>query len=122
MRTKPASWPKHAVMFAARWISLSLELLCWVLASLAAMSALAWGILSSVFQESSVKPEKPSRKLPIPIRQGSEIFVIMPDDSRVKIEALHAASHARAWVDVVAGLAVYEAGKGAISTERDFSG
>lgn len=111
MRTKPASWPKLAVMFAGRWISFSLEWASWALASLAAISALAWGILSSVFQESSVKPEKPGRKLPIPIRQGSEIFVIMPDDSRVKIEAIHAASHARAWVDVVAGLAVHEVTK-----------
>ena len=57
-------------------------------------------------------PAKPTRTLPIPIRQGSEIFVIMLDDRRVKIEALHAALHAKAWVDVVAGLAVYEAGKG----------
>lgn len=49
-----------------------------------------------------------TRTLPIPIRQGSDIFVIMPDDSRVAIDPLVAATHARAWAEVVTGALVYE--------------
>jgi hypothetical protein len=94
---------KRMVAIMMRLILRLLEWLCWMLVCLVAMCVLAWAVLSDAFQEKPVEPPKPTRKLPIPIRQGKQIFVIMPDDSRVEVEPLAAATHARAWLDVVAG-------------------
>lgn len=62
--------------------------------------------LSRNRQASMTQPQP--RKLPIPMRSGGEIFAIMPDGERVKIDPLAAKSHAMAWVDVISGLAVFE--------------
>ena len=44
----------------------------------------------------------------MPIRDGSDIFAIMPDGERVAVEPLAASSHAKAWLEVCAGAMVHE--------------
>lgn len=107
MLTALASWPKRAATSTVRLISLLLDWLFWMLACLVAMFGLVTMLLSSASEKPA--PMKPfTRKLPIPIRQGSDIFVIMPDDTRVPVEPLAASQHAKAWMDVVGGAMVYE--------------
>lgn len=69
--------------------------------------------IRSLFRRQSMTPapDPNRRRLPIPIRQGSDIFAIMPDGERVKVDPLAAKTHAMAWVDVVTGLAVYQGTK-----------
>lgn len=50
----------------------------------------------------------PVRKLPIPVRDGSDIFAIMDDGSRIPVTPLAASTHAKAWLEVVSGAMVYE--------------
>lgn len=48
------------------------------------------------------------RKLQRPLRDGSDIFVLNPDGTKVAVEPLEASNQARAWLDVVSGAMVYE--------------
>lgn len=107
LATKLASWPKRGMTLAGRSISLLLGWLLWVLACLPATFVLVWMILPSIFRKQSPMPNQ-TRILPIPIRQGSDIFVIMPDGRRVAIDPLVAITHGKAWAEVVAGALVYE--------------
>lgn len=63
-------------------------------------------------------PRPTTRKLPIPLREGSDIFVIMPDGERVPVEPLAASSHAQAWAEVVAGAFCYEKTKIRVDESR----
>lgn len=56
----------------------------------------------------STFPSPPRRKLPIPIREGSDIFVLNPDGSKVALDALEAKLQAQAWFEVVSGGYVFE--------------
>lgn len=53
------------------------------------------------------KQGTPARKLPIPLREGSDIFVLNPDGSKVALDALEAKVQAQAWFEVVSGAMVY---------------
>ena len=60
-------------------------------------------------QDRKPKTQTPNlRSLPVPIRDGGDIFAIMPDGSRIAVEPLAASSHAQAWAAVVAGAMVFE--------------
>jgi len=63
-------------------------------------------------------PKNPPRKLPIPIREGSDIFVLNPDGSKVALDALEAKVQAQAWFEVVSGGYVYEKTKITIDESR----
>jgi len=54
------------------------------------------------------KQGTPARKLPIPLREGSDIFVLNPDGSKVALDALEAKVQAEAWNSVISGAYVYE--------------
>ena len=57
----------------------------------------------------STTPTHPfRRKLPIPIREGSQIIAVMPDGERLPVDSLAAVTHAKAWQDAVGGALVYE--------------
>lgn len=56
----------------------------------------------------STFPSPNLRKLAIPVRDGSDIFAIMPDGSRIPVTPLAASTHAKAWLEVVSGAMVYE--------------
>lgn len=56
----------------------------------------------------STSPSPQRRKLPIPIREGSDIFVLNPDGSKVALDALEAKVQAEAWSNVVMGAYVFE--------------
>lgn len=49
-----------------------------------------------------------TRTLPIPIREGRQVYVIMPDGQKVPIDPLVASEHMKAWVGVIGGLYVRE--------------
>lgn len=79
----------------------SAALACFVLALVLILDAMK-------FRRQSKTPNLTTRKLPIPVRNGGDIFAIMPDGSRVKVDPLAAVTHARAWNDVVFGGYVHE--------------
>ena len=56
----------------------------------------------------SIAPSPPRRKREIPIRDGSDIFVIKQDGTKEPVEALEAATIAKMWADVTTGAFVYE--------------
>lgn len=56
----------------------------------------------------STSPPQNRRKLPVPIREGSDIFVLNPDGSKVALDALEAKVQAEAWNSVISGAFVYE--------------
>jgi hypothetical protein len=69
----------------------------------------AWLLLDALpkrGQSQSISP--PARRLPIPVRDGGDIFAIMPDGERVAVTPLAASSHAKAWLEVCAGAMVHE--------------
>lgn len=56
----------------------------------------------------SMCPSPPRRKREIPIRNGSDIFVIKQDGTKEPVDALEAATIAKMWADVTTGAFVYE--------------
>lgn len=59
-------------------------------------------------QSKTPAPGPNTRRLQMPIYDHKgRIFVINPDGSKVEIEPLMAANHARAWLDVVAAVYVW---------------
>lgn len=66
----------------------------------------------------STSPSPQRRKLPIPIREGSDIFAIMDDGSKVALDALEAKVQAQAWFEVVSGGYVFEKTKITIDESR----
>ena len=89
----------------------------WCAAMLFRVTALALGIVVLVvcvildsLPKRKSKPltsQAPNRrKLPLPIREGSTIFVLNPDGSRTDLTALEAVTQARAWNDVCFGALV----------------
>lgn len=59
-------------------------------------------------QSKTPAPGPNTRQLPIPLRQGSDIFALMPDGTKVPVTPLSASTHAKAWMEVVAGAMVWE--------------
>lgn len=53
-------------------------------------------------------PTPRRRKLPHPYREGSEIFIEMPDGTIIPLEPMQASILCEEWVDVVKGAYVYE--------------
>lgn len=103
------SWNRRGAMSVMRW---TLRLLRGFLSAiwLAPVFAgfLLYVCLDLLKRKSNQSTFPPVRTLPIPIRDGSDIFAVMPDGSRIPVTPLAAASQARAWLDVVAGAMVYE--------------
>lgn len=58
--------------------------------------------------QSTIQTPQFRRKLPIPIREGSQIIAVMPDGERVPVDSLAAVTHAKAWQEAVGGALVYE--------------
>lgn len=104
------SWPKRAMTSAMLWSCRFMSGLVCRLWSALVFAALAVLLLPDLLprrtRQSMTQPT--TRKLPLPVRHGSDIFAIMPDGERVKVDPLAAKTHAMAWVDVVTGVAVYE--------------
>jgi len=93
--------------------------ICWSAATLFRAIALVVGILVlAVFIAPDFLPKRRSkqltsptpnpRRLPRPIREGSDIFVLNPDGTKVALEPLEAKLQAEAWFQVVAGGFVFE--------------
>jgi hypothetical protein len=92
------------------WFGVMLFLVC---ASLLVSPALAvWFSLDFIPKNRESKPlTSPTpfrRKLQIPLREGSQIFVLNPDGTKVALEPLEAKLQAEAWFQVVAGGFVFE--------------
>lgn len=47
------------------------------------------------------------RRLPIPQREGSDVYVLMPDGTKIKLSPLEAVTHAGAWGEVIRGAFVH---------------
>ena len=107
-----ATWLKQAATRAgqcASWLLICIVSGVWYLLVLAVL--LPWLCLDFLPKRGSkplTSPIPNRRLLPLPIRDGSDIFVIMPDGERVPVEPLAASSHAKAWVEVCAGAFCYE--------------
>lgn len=108
--TAAASWTKRkairTLLFCWQCVSYIFSLGFYLLAMCGFVLWLAMDFLPK--KKSMSTPEPRRRKLPIPIREGGKVYAILPDDSRVEIEILTAASHARAWTECVTGVAVWE--------------
>lgn len=64
--------------------------------------------LQSTTPTPQLKPKPPARRLPIPVREGSQIIAVMPDGERLPVDSLAAVTHAKAWQEAVGGALVYE--------------
>ena len=92
------------------WFGVMLFLVC---ASLLVSPALAvWFSLDFIPKKRESKPlTSPTpfrRKLQIPLREGSQIFVLNPDGTKVPVTRLEAVNQARAWNDVCFGAYVFQ--------------
>ena len=89
-----------------------MTLICWaVVVVLGSIAFVAWLLPDflprrGLKQSTSQAPQK--RKLAIPVREGSDIFVLNPDGSKVALDALEAKVQAQAWFEVVSGAMVFE--------------
>lgn len=113
-RWRATDWPKSVGIYGMRTIDRCA--MCIYSAVTSALAICVLGLLllpeiRSLFRRQSMTPNPTTRKLPVPVRQGSDIFAIMPDGERVKVDPLAAKTHAMAWVDVISGLAVYQGTK-----------
>lgn len=113
--------PAKRLTAAASWIkrkAIRTLLFCWQCVSymfslafylLAMCGFVLWLMMDFRPKKRSTNiPEPYKRQLPIPVREGGRIYAVMPDNSRVEVEILAAASHARAWTNCVTGVAVWE--------------
>lgn len=112
MSSNTISWSKRVRTSIGRstW-----QLSSWSLqtaASLAGSFVLGLIVLSDLRRSRRLQSKTPTpqfrRKLPIPIRVGSQIIAVMPDGERVPVDSLAAVTHAQAWQEVVGGALVYE--------------
>ena len=91
--------PMIFIVSAAWYLLVMVVLLPWL--------ALDW--LPKRRDPSHLTPPSPQRrKLPIPIREGSDIFVLNPDGTKIALDALEAKVQAEAWNNVVMGAFVFE--------------
>lgn len=112
LRKLTGSWLKRAAMAGLRFAFLLLSGLwsaTWYLLVFAGLLLwLSLDLLPSRKSKPLTSPTPNRRKLPVPIREGSDIFVIMPDGTKVDIEPLQAKLYAEEWYQVIAGAFVYE--------------
>jgi hypothetical protein len=105
-----ATWLRQAATRAgqcASWLLISIVTAGWfLLVLLVLLPWLALDFLPS--RKSKQLTSHPRRKLPLPIREGSDIFVINPDGTKVALEPLEAKLQAEAWFQVVSGAFVFE--------------
>jgi hypothetical protein len=91
------------------WLGVTLFL---VFASLLVTPVLAVWLALGFFPKRKSKPltsPAPHRRLlQIPLREGSDIFVLNPDGAKVPVSRLEAVTQARAWNDACFGAFVYE--------------
>lgn len=112
MSSNTTSWSKRVRTSIARstW-----QLSSWSLQTIAYLAGsfvLSLIVLSDLRRSRRLQSTTPTppfrRKLPIPIRVGSQIIAVMPDGERVPVDSLAAVTHAQAWQEVVGGALVYE--------------
>lgn len=106
------SYFSRAAITIWHWTCWCVVTLLLVFASLLVTPVLAvWYALGSTPKRESkplTSPKPFLRKLPIPEREGSDIYVVNPDGSRIRLEPLEAKLQAEAWSEVIFGAFVYE--------------
>jgi hypothetical protein len=94
------------------WIYWSAAMLFRVIALALVLCVLVPWLVLDFFPKRKSKPltspAQPLRLLQIPLREGSEVFVLNPDGAKVPVSRLEAVTQARAWNDVCFGAFVYE--------------
>lgn len=105
-----ATWLKRAgtrVAQCGSWLLICIVSAVWYL--LVLLVLLPWLCLDFLPKRRS-KPltSPPVRKLQIPLREGSDIFALMPDGTKVALEPLEASRVAQMWTEVVSGAWCYE--------------
>jgi hypothetical protein len=107
-----ATWLKQAATRAgqcASWLLICIVSVGWyLLVLLVLLPWLALDFIPSRKSKPLTSPMRPPRLLPAPLREGSDIFVIMPDGTKVAMEPLQAKLYAEEWYQVISGAWVYE--------------
>ena len=85
-----------------------------------------WGCSATICQQASSEHQPPvqsyllknvssrlttrkhQRKLPVPMREGSDVYALMPDGTKIKLSPLEAVTHAGAWGEVIRGAFVHQ--------------
>lgn len=112
MSSSTISWSRRARTLIARSTWLLRSWSSQTIAYLAGSFVLGLIVLSDLRRSRRLQSKTPTppfrRKLPIPIREGSQIIAVMPDGERVPVDSLAAVTHAKAWQEVVGGALVYQ--------------
>ena len=112
LRKLTGSWLKRAAMAGLRFAFLLLSGLwsaTWYLLVFAVL--LPWLSLDLLPKRRSKQLTSQApfrRKLQTPLREGSDIFVLNPDGTKVPVTRLEAVTQARAWNDVCFGAYVFQ--------------
>ena len=106
------SYISRAAISVWLWIYWCAAMLLHVTAFLLAIPVLAVWLLPDVLPgrgpSRSTYPQPPRRRREIPVREGSDIFVITQDGTKEEVGSLEASNLAKAWAEVVAGAYVFE--------------
>lgn len=112
MSSSTTSWSKRVMTLIARSTWQLSSWLSQTIAYLVGSFVLGLIVLSDLRRsrrlQSKIQTPQFRRKLPIPIREGSQIIAVMPDGERLPVDSLAAVTHAKAWQEVVGGALVYE--------------
>lgn len=116
MSSSTVSWKERVRTLTARSIwqlsNWSLQTIAYLVGSF----VLSLIVLSDLRRSRTLQSKTPThqlktklqvRRLPIPVREGSQIIAVMPDGERVPVDSLAAVTHAKAWQDVVGGALVH---------------
>jgi hypothetical protein len=107
-----ATWLKQAATRAGQcgsWLLICTVSVGWFLmALLVLLPWLALDFLPSRKSKQLTSQVPFRRKLQIPLREGSQIFVLNPDGTKVPVTRLEAVNQARAWNDVCFGAYVFQ--------------